>query len=62
VGIDVQHLLIEEKPEVIIKKVEQTKEIFREMNMNLILSVGNSIMPETPWENIEALFNSCHQV
>jgi len=59
-GIDAQYLLVNGKPEDIIKKVNELKEIFP---TGLIFSPSHeAILPDIPPANVEALFKTLNQL
>ena len=58
-GVDAQYLLVKGKPEDIVKKVSELKEIFPG---GLIFSPSHeAILPDIPPSNIEAFFNTINQ-
>lgn len=55
-GVDAQHLLVNGKPEEVIKRVHELKELFP---TGLIISPSHeAVLPDIPPANIEALFNA----
>jgi len=56
--VDVAHVLPSGAPESIRSHVARIVDLFGSPRGGLVLTVGNTIMPETPWENIEALFEA----
>jgi uroporphyrinogen decarboxylase len=59
-GIDAQYLLVKGKPEDIVRKVNELKEIFP---TGLIFSPSHeAILPDIPPSNIEAFFNTINQI
>ena len=55
-GLDVQTNLTKGTPETIWREVENLTEWFRPSQGRFIFAPSNSIMPETPVENVSALF------
>lgn len=60
VGADIQHVLIEGSPEDIRSHVKELSDIFSPSG-GFLLSCANTIMPETPEENIKALFEAFYE-
>ena len=57
-GIDVQNLLPNGTPEQVDRAMKDMMEIFNSPEGGFIAAPANSIMPETPMENIKALFEA----
>lgn len=55
-GIDVQHLVPMGTPKEIREEVRSAKKLFGREDGGLILAAANGIMPDTPLENIKALY------
>jgi len=53
-GVDTQHIITSGTPTEIRNHITDLAETFS--SHGFLLSCANTIMPETPWENIEALF------
>ena len=60
-GIDVQDLLPCASPQQIREEIKDIVGTLGIFGGGLILNAANSIMPETPFENIEAMFETCHK-
>ena len=57
-GLDVQTNLTEGTPETIRQEVAELTELFQPSKGRFIFAPSNSIMPETPTENVAALFEA----
>ena len=57
-GVDVQYLLPQGTPEIIDKEVKALIELFDGPHGGYIAACANTIMPETPFANIQALFSA----
>lgn len=60
-GIDVQNLIPRGTPEEIRKEVRRAKELLGAPEGGLMLAAANGIMPDTPLENIQALFEEAYR-
>ena len=60
-GIDTQYLLTQGTPSEIKQEIQDLVSTFRAEKAALILSPANTIMPETPFENIVAMCKACHE-
>jgi uroporphyrinogen decarboxylase len=59
-GIDAQYLLVEGKPEDIIKRVRQVKALFP---TGLVVSASHeAVLPDIPPENLQAMFKTINEV
>lgn len=58
VGIDVQHILIERKPEEVRCEVRHLVDTFGRIEGRLCLGAGNGILPGTPLDNIDAFLEA----
>jgi uroporphyrinogen decarboxylase len=57
-GIDVQHLLPEGNEEDVRHSILEMINIFYKPEGGLLLAAGNGIMPDTPFENIQAMLET----
>lgn len=55
-GVDVQHLLPEGTPAQVRAEIRAMRQLFHREDGGLLFAAGNGIMPDTPFENIEAMF------
>lgn len=60
VGVDTQHIVTSGTPKEVSSHVKELARTFS--SHGFLLSCANTIMPETPWENIEALFGAFHDI
>jgi len=61
-AVDVQHLLVDGRPQQIAEEVRRTMDALgRPYGGGLIVAPANVLTPEVPLENLEALFAACHQ-
>lgn len=59
-GIDVQYLMPLGTPEDVRRGVRELIDTFSDSNGGMIIAAGNGIMPETPFENIEAFYDEAY--
>lgn len=59
-GIDVQHLLPEGTPEEVRSEICSMRGLFARPEGGLMFAAGNGIMPDTPLENIKAMFEEVY--
>lgn len=57
-GLDVQHNVVKGTPDTIRKEVQELLSIFHEGRGRYIIGPSNTLMPETPIANVQALFES----
>lgn len=57
VGFDVQHILPEGMPEQVREEVRSLINTFDQPGGGMCLAAGNSILPDTPLENIQAFLD-----
>lgn len=60
-GIDVQNLIPRGTPEAIRAEVDYAKKLFYRPEGGMMLAAANGIMPDTPLENIRALFEEAYK-
>ncbi|HIQ99499.1 MAG TPA: methylcobamide--CoM methyltransferase [Candidatus Scybalocola faecavium] len=56
-GFDVQHVIVEGTTEDVRREVCRMKDIFKKHHGRMLMAAGNGIMPDTPFENIEAMLD-----
>lgn len=61
VGMDVQHILVEETPEKVREEIKYIKEVFNRPNGGLLIAMGNGILPGTPLENVDAALDEMYR-
>lgn len=61
-GLDVQHTLTRGGPDQIERSLYEFVEIFRKYDCGVILSPTNTIVPESPIENIEFAFQTMRRI
>ncbi|NPV54899.1 MAG: hypothetical protein HPY71_15520 [Firmicutes bacterium] len=61
-GIDVQRLLTKSTPGEVKSEIRNLVEIVHKHHGTIILAPTNSIVPETPLENIEAMFQTYREI
>ena len=57
-GIDVQYFIVNNTPAQVEKGIQRLIEIFDSPDGGFIIAPANSIMPETPLENVQAMFRA----
>lgn len=60
-GIDVQYLLPQGSVDEVRKGVRDLMDIFDGPDGGMVVAAGNGIMPETPFENIEAFYDEAYR-
>jgi uroporphyrinogen decarboxylase len=60
-GIDVQYFIVNNSPEQVEKGIQRLIEIFDGPDGGFIIAPANSIMPETPLENVQAMARAMRQ-
>lgn len=60
-GIDVQYFIVNNSPAQIEKGIQRLIEIFDGPDGGFIIAPANSIMPETPLENVQAMFHAMRE-
>jgi len=60
-GLDIQSNFINKSPETVIRDVKEIAALFKPELGNYIFAPCNTIMPETPPENVRAMFNAIEQ-
>ena len=61
-GIDVQGTMIHGTPDDVRKEVNKLVDLFGRFNGGYICSTSHSIMPETPLDNIIAMFEAIKDI
>lgn len=59
-GVDVQYLIPRGTVDEVRAGVRELIDLFDGPNGGMVVASGNGILPETPWENIEALFDEAY--
>jgi uroporphyrinogen decarboxylase len=60
-GVDVQYFIVNSTPEQVEQGIQRLIDIFDGPDGGFIIAPANSIMPETPLENVQTMFHAMRE-